>query len=157
MFNKVIYEMIGAFKINRPIFKLLHSRDFMDPNDIVYTHNFICPKIEVVRLKKNLCTRTQLLLMISIHFYMLPWTMLQCVNAKNILATSNTRYVQHPKFACIKMICVMVFHFKVLSLLRWSPMQQQIKQQHKCHMSIVSLKCSQNKSVHQKKTTMEFL
>jgi hypothetical protein len=72
-------------------------------------------------------------------------------NVKNILATSNTRHVQRPKFACIRMICMMVLHFKVLSLLRWSPMQQ-----HKCHMSIVSLECSQKVFVHQKKTTMEF-
>ncbi len=42
LFNKVIYGMIDAFMSNKPTFDPSHSRNFMDPNDIVYTPNSTC-------------------------------------------------------------------------------------------------------------------
>jgi hypothetical protein len=36
MSNRSIYEMIDAFMKTRPIFQQLHSKDFMDPTNVVY-------------------------------------------------------------------------------------------------------------------------
>jgi hypothetical protein len=112
--------MIGAFMINRPIFKSLHSQDFMDPNDNVYTSNFTCPKTKVVAWAQNFFMPEGPTPPHDFNpfLYSCHEPCYNVFNVKNILATSNTRHVQHPKFACIRMICMMVLHFEVLSLLR---------------------------------------